>query len=199
MAAVIPWHQLPNLLTVLRILAALPVFWLTWQQSFGWALLLFVIAGVSDGIDGALARRFGWTSRFGSVVDPISDKSLMIAMFLGLWLTQIIPGWLLVVIITRDLLIVGGAVSYHLLFGPYKMRPSVLGKAFTFSQLLFVISVMGPPVAGIDNGDMLHILNWLIVFMALASGLEYVYTWSRKALAAKSADKDKQEQQGDSS
>ena len=196
----IPWHQLPNLLTVLRILAALPVFWLTWQQSFGWALLLFVVAGVSDGIDGALARRFGWTSRFGSMLDPLSDKSLMVAVFLGLWLTQSIPGWLLGVIVARDLIIVAGAVSYHLLFGTYKMRPSVLGKAFTFAQLLFVIGVFGQQIAGIPNHNLVQTLNWLIVLMALASGLEYVYTWGRKAIKSKNKNgKDEQGQQGDPS
>ncbi len=173
-----PWHQLPNAITVLRILLTLPFAWALLSAEFGLALALFIIAGISDGLDGWLAKHFHWQSRFGAIADPLADKLLLLAGFSALsWLGQL-PFWLWALVLGRDLLIVGGALVYHRLFGPYEMQPSLLSKLNTLLQILLVAALLlrlagfALPQAAAD------ILLALVVLTTLASGADYVWRWS---------------------
>ena len=105
--------DIPNLITVGRILLVAPVAWALMVQNFSLALILFFVAGVSDAVDGFLAKRFGWTSRLGALLDPLADKFLLVTCYAVLAWNDLLPVWLLVLVLTRDLLIVGGAVAYN--------------------------------------------------------------------------------------
>lgn len=133
-----PLRQLPNFLTAIRILLAPLCAWLVLNGEFFQALLVFVVAGGSDALDGWLARRFGLVSRFGEYLDPVADKLLMLASFLTLTYIGIAPIWLTIIVIARDVAIVLGVGIAQLLNLPVKMEPLAVGKASTVVQVGYV-------------------------------------------------------------
>ena len=175
-------RDIPNLITMVRLLLVPPVVWLIVERVFGPALLLFVIAGASDGLDGYLAKRFGWTSELGGVLDPIADKFLMVSCFIALTALGLVPLWLTLIVVARDLIIVAGATAYHYLAGGFIAAPTLLSKINTGVQILVVLAVLG------DAWLQLHLspapLLWLAAAMALASGAHYVSSWTARARRA---------------
>ena len=127
-------HHIPNLITSLRIVLVAPFLWLLLEARYGAALLLFAIAGISDALDGFLAKHYGWTSELGGILDPIADKLLLLGAILTLgWLNEL-PIWLVVLILARDILIVGGAISYHFVIAPFQAAPLMISKLNTLMQ-----------------------------------------------------------------
>lgn len=129
-------RHIPNVLTVLRILATPVILLRIWERDLDTALVLFFLSGMTDTIDGTLARRFGWTSRFGAFIDPISDKTLLVCTFLTLGMRNFVPFWLVCVVIGRDVLILLAAVVLKLSGRLGEFPPSVFGKISTLVQLL---------------------------------------------------------------
>ncbi len=116
-------RDIPNLISFLRILLTIPVVWLLIEQQFSAALILFGVAGFSDALDGYLAKRFAWRSRLGGLLDPLADKALLMSSFLVLGVLGLIPVWLVMLVIFRDLVIVGGALYYHFSIEDLQARP----------------------------------------------------------------------------
>lgn len=176
-------RHLPNLITVLRLLLVVPTGFAILDGRFELAFVLFLAAGVSDGIDGALARRFAWTSRFGAIADPLADKLLVAVVYVLLAIDGALPVWLAVLVLGRDLLIIGGALCYHLLIDRLEMAPTRLGKANTLLHILFVGTVLAG-LAGLLPAQLVALLPGgivLITVMTLVSGADYVLTWSDRA------------------
>ena len=178
-------RDIPNLLSIARILLSLPVARLLLNERFGEALLLFFIAGVSDGLDGYLAKRFGWHSRLGSILDPLADKVLLVTSYLCLVWVGLIPLWLLALVVGRDLVIVVGALAFHWLIGRYDMQPTWVSKLNTVLQITLVLALV------LSNGvyilpDMLLVgLLYGACLTTILSGIDYVWTWGRKAYCAR--------------
>ncbi|MGB5538819.1 MAG: CDP-alcohol phosphatidyltransferase family protein [Gammaproteobacteria bacterium] len=175
-------RDIPNLITVFRFLLVPPLVWLLLDDRFAAALVVFGVAGFSDALDGYLAKQFQWTSRLGSLLDPLADKLLLIAAFVTLGWLHVIPLWLVGLVCLRDLVIVAGAVSYHFLIEPLTAEPSLISKLNTLAQILLVLAVM-------INRDLyalpplwLDVLIYSVLASTLWSGFDYVWTWSRKAL-----------------
>ena len=174
-------RHIPNLITGLRILLVAPFLWALLGERYSMALLLFVIAGASDALDGFLAKYFSWTSELGGLLDPIADKLLLIGAILALgWLNEL-PGWLVALVILRDLLIVGGAVSYHALIERFEAAPLMISKLNTLVQLILVCAViihygMIPLSEGLLTG-----LIMLTALTTVWSGAAYVRQWSQRA------------------
>ena len=133
---------IPNILTLLRFLLILPLACALQEQNFRVALVIFIIASVSDVLDGYLARRYQLVTRIGAILDPLADKLLIFVSFGMLWLLALVPTWLLVVIISRDFLIISGAVFYHYYYGAYELEPTFISKANTFAQVFLVLLLM---------------------------------------------------------
>jgi len=175
---------IPNLITLLRLLLVVPVAVAILDGRFGLCLAFFTAASISDGVDGFLARRFDWTSRFGAILDPIVDKLLLVVVFVLLTYTGFIPLWLAAIVILRDLIVLTGATSYHILFGAYQFAPTFLGKASTALQFILVLLILFDqavfPIADIIT----QICIWLVCIVSSVSGIDYVITWSRKAMTA---------------
>ncbi len=177
--------DIPNLLSIARILLSLPVAWLLLNERFSEALLLFFIAGVSDGLDGYLAKRFDWRSRLGSILDPLADKTLLVTSFLCLVWVGLIPFWLLALVVGRDLVIVLGGLAFHWLIGRYDMEPTWVSKLNTVLQITLVLALV------LSNGlyilpDVLLIgLLYGACLTTVLSGLDYMWTWGRKAYHAR--------------
>ncbi|HMM67197.1 MAG TPA: CDP-alcohol phosphatidyltransferase family protein [Dokdonella sp.] len=174
------WRHLPNLITGFRIVLVWPVFWLISTGRFGSALLLAALAGISDAVDGYLAKHYGWESRLGGLLDPLADKLLLLAGFLALTLIGSVPAWLLSIVIGRDVLIVCGAVAYHNLIGPFDAQPSRLSKLTTLVQILFVLAEL-LRLAWVPELPGELALLWLTAALTVLSGLHYVLVWSLRA------------------
>ncbi len=179
--------DLPNLISIARILLSLPVAYLLLEQRFTEALLLFFVAGVSDGLDGFLAKRFGWHSRLGSILDPLADKILLVTSFLCLALVEVIPIWLMMMVFARDLIIIIGAAAFHFLIGQYEMAPTWISKINTTLQIILVLAlVLSHGVYSLPA----ELLMWLVYGVSVTtilSGLDYVWIWGRKAYHLKNA------------
>jgi cardiolipin synthase len=173
---------LPNTLTLFRMLAVGPIVYCLLIGEYTAALVLAVFAGISDLLDGYLARRFNWMTHFGGILDPLTDKFLLVSTTLTLaWLGQL-PWWLVILVVLRDLVIICGGLYYHNFITPIvNSHPTILSKWNTLMQiLLIVLAMLGlafPQTTGPWN-------LWLIYIVALttvASGVQYVLIWSLRA------------------
>lgn len=173
---------LPNLLTIARMIVVPPIVWLLLVGQFQWALVLAIFAGVSDLLDGWLARRFNWQSRFGSFADPLADKFLMVASYLTLgWLGEL-PWWLIALVILRDLVIVLGGMFYHVRFEKVEAEPTQLSRFNTFCQVFLMWFVL-VRLAGVPFPPEAQIgLVWLVGFMAVITLVQYTWIWSMRAV-----------------
>jgi len=174
--------QLPNAISIARMFLVVPVVWSLLQLEFGVALVWIALAGISDGVDGFLAKHYGWESRLGSILDPLADKLLLVCAFITLTWLGFIPLWLLIAVLARDLLIVIGGVIFHYTLGRFDMQPTRISKLNTFMQIIFVLAVV------FYHGDFAFDKPWIIeasTYIVLAttvlSGLDYVWVWGRRA------------------
>lgn len=172
-------RHIPNIISFCRILLVGPILWAISKQNYALAALLFVIASMSDGLDGYLAKRNGWTSRLGGILDPLADKALLVGMFLVLgWVGQL-PVWLVALVIGRDIVIVAGSLAYHWLVEPFQARPLYISKFNTVCQILLVCAVVlshgvWPLPDWVTTG-----LIYLVALTTLLSGSAYVWLGCR--------------------
>ncbi len=177
--------DIPNIISVLRIFLVVPVVLFLLDEEYAYALFLFFVAGISDGLDGFLAKRYGWTSRLGSILDPIADKLLLVCCYVTLgWLGHI-PVWLVVAVITRDAVIVLGAVAFYLLIGRYEMAPSWASKVNTFAQIVLGLAVVTTLALFPVMPWVFDVLVYFVLITTILSGADYVWTWGVRAWRAK--------------
>jgi cardiolipin synthase len=174
-------RDIPNLISFLRILLTLPIVWLLFEQEFTYALVLFAVAGVSDGVDGFLAKHYHWQSHLGGLLDPLADKALLMTSFLVLGGLGLIPIWLVILVIFRDLTIMGGALYYHYSVEEVDAEPTLISKLNTLLQIVLVLLVVtnaGPlPLPPI----LLQLLILATGLTTMTSGVLYVWVWTNKA------------------
>lgn len=176
-----------NLLTFLRM-ALIPVFaiMLVYHRE-GWALAVFTVAGVSDGIDGFIARRMRQESELGTIIDPVADKLLMTTAFVMLTLPGVleskphlpVPFWVTATVIGRDVAIVAVAGAINIMTGFRGFKPSWLGKASTFVQVVGVILILVAAVFPANNGLFLPTTYVVVAGFAVASGIHYIFHVAR--------------------
>ena len=169
--------QVPNIITMAR-LALAPVFVLLLNdEDYLAALIVFFIAGLSDGIDGFIAKRFHYESRLGAILDPAADKILLVSAYVMLTVLDHLPVWLVIVVVFRDLLIVGGYVVYTSMYGPVQMRPSAISKFNTFMQISLVVVVLLKQVFGVAWPEATRLLAYAVLATTALSGGHYLWTW----------------------
>lgn len=174
-------NQLPNAISIFRIILVWPVVQFLLSEQYELAWWLFVIAGVSDGIDGYLARRFNWRSELGAMLDPIGDKLLMVSSYLVLgWLAEL-PVWLVAMVILRDLVIIAGTLIYQGITGDKVIEPLMISKINTVVQILLVIVVIFSLAYWALPILVTQLLIYLVAITTLVSGVSYVLLWSRRA------------------
>jgi cardiolipin synthase len=174
---------LPNAISLLRILLVAPILLLILYGNFAWALALFFIAGFSDGVDGYLANRYDWHTRLGALLDPVADKMLVAGTFITLTFLQLIPVWLTVIVILRDVVIVGGAAAYNFIVKPVQGEPTRISKLNTALQLLFLLFVLSRAGFGWPDEISITVLGAAILITVVISGVDYVRSWSIRARA----------------
>lgn len=179
-------HQLPNLITLIRILLVLPTGWLLLETRYVEALVLMAVAGASDALDGWMARRFGWASEFGATMDPVADKLLVASTFIIFTVQGFIPIWVAAIVLGRDAVILTGAAAYRLFFERIEFAPTLISKANTATQivllLMLLLGLCG--FGGISSLALTLVDPWCfygLAVLGLVSGADYVMTWGEKA------------------
>ena len=171
-------QQIPNIITLIRIASIAPICWLLWQEAFLPALVLLVLAGLSDALDGFLARRNHWFTSLGAFLDPVADKLFIISITVLFGLKGYLPWWLVWLVLARDVLIVGGALIYRWVKGKLEMQPLLISKLNTALQItLLALTLLHAgfyalPVVVTQS------LQWLVAVTTVLSGGSYVYLWS---------------------
>jgi cardiolipin synthase len=170
-------HHLPNLLTLSRVALVPVLILLLHERRYGAALVVFVVAGVSDALDGYLAKRWQVQSQFGAILDPVADKLLLVTAYVMLTLSGHIPFWLTLTVASRDVLIVGGYLVYTSHAGPVHMRPSILSKLNTFLQLALIALLLAKLAAGLRMPLLVNAMIYAVLVSTVASGAHYLWSW----------------------
>ena len=182
-------HHIPNSMTLLRMLLILPLGWLIWQEEWTWVFWIFVAAGFSDLLDGFLARNFDWETPFGRFIDPMADKILCGGLILILAYHDLFPMLVTLLVVVRELAIVGGLATFQYLFGKVEMQPLAISKFNTGVLIAVLIMVLAelakvPWVQTISEW-LLDPWGYVVLGVSLiTSGIAYVVIWSRKAREA---------------
>lgn len=165
---------LPNLITLARLCCVPAAVWLMLHQRLDIAFMVFVGAGLSDAVDGWLARVRNARSRLGALLDPVADKALIVSVYVTLAATGVLPDWLAILVVFRDLLIVGGVVLLWVLGVPARIRPLLISKANTAAQI--ALAALALLLKGFDLAapDLFDAMIWLVAFTTFASGAAYV-------------------------
>ncbi len=177
--------DIPNIISIARVILTVPVAILLLDERFAEALFLFFVAGVSDGLDGYLAKRYGWHSRLGSILDPLADKALLVTSYLCLAWVGLIPFWLVALVMGRDMVIVLGGLAFHWLVGRYEMSPTWISKINTTLQIaLVLVLVFANGVYPLPD-TLIVVLVYGVCVTTVLSGLDYIWTWGRRALSVR--------------
>ena len=164
---------IPNLLTILRILLTPLLVYLLLDNRLNEALVVFFIAGMTDGLDGLIARVFNQKSKLGAYLDPLADKLLLVTSFIMLATLDLVPAWLVIITVSRDVIIILGLAALMFHDVPVKIRPSALSKATTLMQLLTVLSTMGSAFILLPRWTY-SALFFTTALFTIASGAHYI-------------------------
>ena len=170
--------NLPNAITLARICAVPAAVWLVLHGNHMLAFWLFAAAGVSDAVDGILARRRGPT-RVGAVLDAVADKALLVTMYITLAAVRLLPDWLAILVVFRDVVIVGGVMLLHLMGHPVTLRPLFVSKLNTTLQIILVALALLLAGFGLAAPLTILVLCWAVAASTLASGAGYVVRVAR--------------------
>jgi cardiolipin synthase len=169
--------SLPNLITIGRLILTPIAIDMIVTQNYRWAFWVFVAAGVSDAVDGWLARTFDLRSELGAVLDPVADKALIVSMFVTLAAVGLLPVWLAIMVVTRDLMIVGAVVISWLLGRPVEVKPLMISKATTLLQLVLTALALGGQAFGLPLDALIAVLIALVTALTMASASVYLLRW----------------------
>jgi cardiolipin synthase len=169
--------NLPNLITVLRLFAVPLVIWTILAGYPQAAFWVFLAAGISDGVDGYLARRWNQRTELGAYLDAIADKALLVSIFITLSIVQQIPVWLAIVVVSRDLMIVGAVILSWLLDHPVIIKPLFISKLNTTVQIGFVALALAVTGFGLQAGEWLLLAGYVAGILTMLSALAYLAAW----------------------
>ncbi len=171
--------SIPNIITFLRLLIVPVAVYALLERELGWAFWLFVAAGISDALDGAIARMFRSQTLLGAYLDPIADKALLVSVYVTLAHIGEIPLWLAILVVFRDVMIVGGVLLAYTLKESLAMQPLGISKVNTFAQIALATAVLAPAGLGLPDPvvlgvDAVKVLVWAVAGTTVLSGLGYV-------------------------
>jgi cardiolipin synthase (CMP-forming) len=169
--------NLPNLITIGRILLVPLTVWLIISGEFALSFVAFAAAGISDGVDGFIARKFNQRTELGSYLDPIADKALLVSIYISLGLLKFLPAWLVILVVTRDVLIVGAVILAWMLDRPMQVAPSMASKVNTAGQIILVVIVLGMLAMKMSLEPMVMIGFVIVGILTFGSGALYMRSW----------------------
>jgi cardiolipin synthase len=172
--------NLPNLITFGRLLTVPIAVYLLMQSAYLAAFILFLLAGASDALDGYLAKRNNQTTELGAILDPLADKALLVGVYVTLGLQGNLPSWLVVLVVFRDVLIIGGVIILFLVRLDVKMRPLIISKIHTATQIGLAAVVLAELGLQLDIMGAVEIMIYLVGATAVISGASYMVSWARQ-------------------
>lgn len=171
--------SIPNLITLARILTVPLIVWAITAHEMAIAFFLFLAAGVSDAVDGFLAKRFNMASEIGAYLDPLADKALIVSIYVSLGIAEAIPRWLVILVVSRDIMIIGAVILSTLLGPPIVVKPLLVSKLNTVAQIFFACLVLASLGFGFDPGIVTPLTMALVATLTLLSISFYVAEWVR--------------------
>ena len=169
--------NIPNFITVGRVVLVPIVFWLLVSGRVQAAFFTFVVAGISDAVDGFLAKRYGWTTELGAYLDPLADKLLLVSIFVAMGVLGELPSWLVIGVVTRDIMIIAAVMLSWLMDHPVRIRPLAVSKANTAAQLLLASTVLADVGFGLGLNTVRLVLVWVTAVLTIASLVAYMRAW----------------------
>ena len=170
---------IPNLITIARLISVPLIVVMMGQERWGLAFMLFVAAGVSDGVDGFIARRFNMRSEFGAYLDALADKALLVSIYVTLSVTGVLPGWLAIVVVSRDLMIISAILVSWLMERPVAIKPMFVSKLNTGAQIAFAALVLGMKAFTLDAPALDTAGMVLVAGLTMISAAAYLARWMR--------------------
>jgi cardiolipin synthase len=171
--------SIPNLITLARILLVPVVVWAIAAGAMHLAFILFLVAAISDGVDGFLAKRFNMQTELGAYLDPLADKVMIVSIYVTLASTGVIPLWIVILVVSRDILIVGGILLSWLVGNPIAIKPHMVSKANTAAQIVYACLVLALFGFGFNAEPLLTLVMFLVAVLTLLSVAFYVADWVR--------------------
>ena len=169
--------NLPNAITIARILAVPLMIWLIVSGEYLAAVWVFVLAGISDGVDGFIAKRFGLQTELGAYLDPLADKLLLVSIFVSLGMLRVLPPWVVILVVSRDVLIVGGVLLAKMMNQSVRVQPLLLSKLNTAAQIALAGIVLAVLGFGLRGDGLVLFGSALVAALTIASGAQYVLEW----------------------
>ena len=171
--------NLPNALSLGRLLAVPVIVWLLLREAYVGAFVVFALAGISDAIDGYIAKQFGMDTEIGRFLDPIADKTLLVSIYITLGHQEILPVWLVILVVSRDLLIVGGALLAYTMSQPMRPTPLFISKINTVLQISLAATVLGDVAFQAGLAMPAAALMYAVAASTALSGARYLVNWIR--------------------
>ena len=174
---------IPNFITIARLILVPIIVFMIGQGEWLAAFAIFIAAGVSDAVDGILAKRFGMASELGAYLDPIADKALIVSIYVSLAIIGAIPSWVAILVFSRDIMIVSAVILSWLLENPVAIAPLIVSKANTLAQISFAALVLGARAFGIDLGVWTVVAESIVAVLTVASMGAYLTLWLKHMAA----------------
>jgi len=171
--------SIPNLITVARILMVPVIVWAIAADQMTIAFAVFLLAGLSDLIDGFLAKRFGMATELGAYLDPLADKAMIVSIYIALGIADVIPRWLVILVVSRDIMIVAAVILSWLVDKPVKLKPLMVSKLNTVAQILLALVVLASQSMRFEAGIAIRALTVIVAILTLFSVGFYVAAWVR--------------------
>ncbi len=171
--------HIPNIITLGRLLLVPYVIIMIMHREWDYAFAGFLVAGISDAVDGALARRLNIRSELGAYLDPVADKALLVSIYVSLAMVGVLPDWIAILVVSRDVMLVGGVVLSWLMSKPIAIDPSMISKANTAFQIVLAAVALGAHAFGIEGRVFLPQLIWVVAALTIASAAAYLARWLR--------------------
>ncbi len=172
--------NIPNMITLGRLLAVPVTVWLILNDFIFAAFWLFVAAGISDAIDGFLAKRWNQVTEFGAYLDPLADKALLASVFITLGVQGHLESWLVILVVFRDVMIVGAVVLFQTMVRSLEMDPLFISKVNTLAQIILAALVLGAEGYNVDMGLFMEMMTGIVAVTTMASGLSYLVVIMRR-------------------
>jgi cardiolipin synthase len=169
--------NIPNTLTLTRIVLVPLVVWLIITHAMLAAFVVFLLAGLSDAADGYLAKRFNWHTELGAYLDPIADKALLVSIYVTLGFSNHLPAWLVIAVVSRDIVIIGAFILSWMLSRPVPVYPLLVSKANTLSQIVLAGLVLAELGLGLGLEPLVGILIWVTGALTILSAAAYFWGW----------------------
>jgi cardiolipin synthase (CMP-forming) len=171
--------SIPNIITLGRILLVPFIVWAIASNQLEIAFAIFIVAGVSDAVDGFLAKRFNMSSELGALLDPVADKALLVSIYMALGIWGAIPRWIVILVVSRDIMIVGAVIVSWLFGKPIPMKPLMVSKLNTVAQVAFAALVLASLGFGFNSAPYDLILMGFVTVFTLLSVSFYLVEWAR--------------------